>query len=168
MGSSCLKGQTMSQNLISYKLNGIFVIPSVNDMRKKIALLADAIGRDLDPVDCPVTHRFAKGCYLREIFMPAGAVVVGKIHATEHFNVVLTGEVTVVTATTKERIRAPHTFISGPGVQKVVFVHEDCRWQTLHVTDKTDLDEIEKEVIAESYDQLEVDSLLQKLEQVKL
>ena len=156
----------MTETISSYKIDGHYVYSDVAVMRDKINTLAAAIERDLEPVDCPVTHRFAKGCYLREIFMPKGAVVVGKIHATEHFNVILAGEVTVVTAVSNERLKAPHTFISGEGVQKVVFVHEDCIWQTLHVTDKTNVDEIEKDVIVERYDQLEVDSLLQKLEHV--
>jgi len=115
---------------------------------------------ELQSQDCPVTHRFTKGCYLREILMPAGTKIIGKIHATEHFNILLTGKVTVVTAEGSEYIEAPYTFVSKAGVQKVVFIHEDCLWQTVHVTDKTDLDEIEKEVIVESYDQLLIDGLL--------
>jgi hypothetical protein len=113
--------------------------------------------------DCPVTHRFTDGIYLREILMPKGTRIIGKIHATEHFNVILTGSVTVITAEGVEHIKAPYTFISKAGVQKVVVVHEDCQWQTLHVTDKTDLDEIEKDVIVESYDQLLVDGLLDNI-----
>ena len=115
---------------------------------------------ELQSQDCPVTHRFTKGCYLREILMPAGTRIIGKIHATEHFNILLTGKVTVVTAEGSEYIEAPYTFVSKAGVQKVVFIHEDCLWQTVHVTDKTELDEIEKEVIVESYDQLLIDGLL--------
>ena len=121
---------------------------------------------EIEGVDCPVTHRFVNGCYLREIFMPKGSRVIGKIHATEHFNIVLAGECTVITAEGIEEIKAPHTFISKAGVQKVVIVHEDCQWQTIHLTDKKDLDEIEKEVIVEEYDQLLVDGLLMKSQEL--
>ena len=110
--------------------------------------------------DCPVTHRFTTGCYLREILMPKGTRIIGKIHATEHFNILLTGRVTVLTAEGVEEITAPHTFISKAGVQKVVYIHEDCIWQTVHVTDKTDLEEIENEGICEDYDHLLIDGLL--------
>lgn len=123
---------------------------------------------ELKEQKCPVTHRFTNGLYLREILMPKGTRIIGKIHATEHFNVILTGKVTVITAEGSEYLEAPYTFISKAGVQKVVVVHEDCKWQTLHVTDKTDLDEIEKEVIVESYDQLLVDGLLDKCERIGL
>lgn len=143
-------------------------VESINNNRAVIqdaaTLLKDKIeSGELIEQECPVTHRFSPGLYLREILMPKGTRIIGKIHATEHFNVVLTGSCTVITAEGKEEIKAPHTFISKAGVQKVVVVHEDCRWQTLHVTDKTDIDEIEKEVIVEDYDHLLVDGLLNKI-----
>ncbi|MEE8115323.1 MAG: hypothetical protein V3T23_13340 [Nitrososphaerales archaeon] len=134
---------------------------SITKQREKITQLVEAM-KTLPQTECPVVHRFAPGCYLREIFMPKDTYVIGKIHATEHFNILLKGEVTVITADSHERYKAPHTFVSEAGVQKVVYMHEDCMWQTLHVTDKTDLKEIEEDVIVESYDQLEIDGLLDK------
>ena len=123
-------------------------------------LKAEVLNGSLEDAICDVKHRFANGCYLREIFMPAGARVIGKIHATEHFNIILKGKVTVVTAEGKETFSAPYTFVSKAGTQKVVLIHEDCIWQTVHVTESTDLEEIEKEVIADSYDDLIIDELL--------
>lgn len=124
------------------------------------ALKSEVAAGNLQDAVCPVKHMFANGCYLREIFMPAGSRIIGKIHATEHFNIILKGKVTVITAEGKEYIEAPHTFVSKAGVQKVVLIHEDCTWQTIHVTNSTDLDEIEKEVIVENYDDLIIDGLL--------
>lgn len=124
------------------------------------AMLDKIESGELDAQKCPVTHRFTNGCYLREIFMPKGTRIIGKIHATEHFNILLTGSVTVITAEGSEDIVAPHTFISKAGVQKIVVIHEDCIWQTVHVTDKTDLGEIEKEVIVEDYSDLLTDGLI--------
>jgi hypothetical protein len=136
-------------------------VAGIQDKRDKIQWLVKEMS-SLPQTECPVTDRFAPGCYLREIFMPKDTYVIGKIHATKHFNIILTGKVTVITAEGMEYIEAPYTFISEAGVQKVVYIHEDCQWQTVHMTDKTDLDEIEKEVIAESYDKLDVDGLIEK------
>jgi len=107
-----------------------------------------------------VTNRFAPGCYIREVFMPKGSRVIGKIHTTEHFNILIKGKITVLTADGSEYMEAPCTFVSKAGVQKVGFIHEDCIWQTIHVTNSTDVDEIEKEMIVSCYDELEVDGLL--------
>lgn len=137
------------------------ITESREEIQSMAEMLKDKISTgELQAQECPVTHRFTNGCYLREILMPTGTRIIGKIHATEHFNILLTGKVTVVTAEGSEYIEAPHTFISKAGVQKIVIIHEECRWQTVHVTDKTDLKEIEKEVIVESYDQLLIDGLL--------
>jgi hypothetical protein len=130
------------------------IMNAADDMIEKIKT------GELIAQDCPVTHRFTPGCYLREILMVAGTKIIGKIHATEHFNILLTGSVTVITAEGVEHIKAPYTFISKAGVQKVVVIHEDCIWQTVHVTNETDLEKIEKEVIVEGYDQLLIDGLL--------
>lgn len=138
----------------------------IQDTAKSLIKMID--DGDIQSQECPVTHRFAPGCYLREIFMPKGTRIIGKIHATEHFNILLSGKVTVITAEGDEYIEAPCTFISKAGVQKVVIIHEDCIWQTVHVTDSLDLDDIEKEVIVESYEELNIDGLLSNGAGVKL
>ena len=77
-------------------------------------------------VECSLKHHFAPGVYVREIFMPAGSVIIGKIHRTEHFNIIQQGAVSLFGDGTCEYLRAPHTFVSKPGVQKVLYIHEDC------------------------------------------
>ena len=37
--------------------------------------------------DCPVTHRFGPGIYIREVLLPRGAYVVGHAHKTVHLNI---------------------------------------------------------------------------------
>jgi len=142
-------------------------VASINDKRDKIAFIAEEF-KKYPQVDCPVTHRFSKGVYLREIFMPKDTIIIGKIHATEHFNILLKGDVTVITAAGQERLKAPYTFISGAGVQKVVYMHTDCIWQTIHVTESTDLEQIEKEVIVESYGELKIDSLIEQAKRLSV
>lgn len=108
----------------------------------------------LPQVDMPVTHRFAPGVYLREIFMPAGTFVVGHEHKTEHFNIVIAGRALVMMDGKVEEITAPCTFVSSPGVRKVLYILEDMTWQTVHPTDETNLQRLEMELIvrSESFD----------------
>ncbi len=110
--------------------------------------------------ECSLIHRFANGCYIREILMPKSSIVIGKVHKTEHFNIILEGSVTVITAEGTQRYDAPSTFVSEAGVQKVVVMHEECRWQTVHVTAETDISTIEKALVEESYDKLEASQLM--------
>lgn len=136
----------------------------VAERREQISALAQSvldIGGTTDTGSiCPVTHRFAPGLYCREILIPKGTLIVGKIHATSHFNTIVSGECKVITTTEKKHIKAHYTWVTEAGEQKAVYALEDTIWQTYHVTDSTDLEEIEKEVIVESFDDLETDKLL--------
>ena len=142
----------------------------VAERREQLSQLAQSvldIGGTTDTGSiCPVTHRFAPGLYCREIFIPKGALIVGKIHATSHFNTIIQGECKVITTTEKKVIEAPYTWVTEAGEQKAVYALEDVIWQTYHVTDSTDLEEIEAQVIVESFDQLEQDKLLERCQEL--
>lgn len=98
---------------------------------------------ELPQVECPVVHRFAPGVYLREIHMPAGSLVLGHRHRTEHFNVVLQGRVRVLIDGKVVEIKGPYSFVSQAGAQKMLHVIEDTIWQTVHATEETDIEALE-------------------------
>ena len=125
---------------------------SVSATRDNILALQDSIA-ELDQVDLPVKHYFAPGLYCREIFMPSGSVVVGKIHKHSHMNVISKGKVRVSTEFGNEEFIAPHSFVSLPGTKRAVYVMEDCIWTTFHPTNETDLEKIEDHVIAKSFEE---------------
>lgn len=102
-------------------------------------------------VDMPVVNRFAPDVYMREIFMPKDTFVIGHQHKTEHFNVVLTGRATVYMAGEIAEVVAPCVFVSKPGVRKVLFIHEDMKWATVHPTKETDLDKLDEQLIIKSH-----------------
>lgn len=90
----------------------------------------------------PLRHNYADGCYIREIKMPAGHIIVSEIHKKRHPYFVLEGECSVITETGVERIKAPYYSITPAGTKRVLYIHKDTTWITVHVTDKVDLDEI--------------------------
>lgn len=101
-------------------------------------------------------HHFADGSYGREIELPMGSTVVGKIHRHAHVNVISKGHVLVSTPEGGlEELRAPLTFVSAPGTKRAVLALEDTIWTTIHVVDGTDLEKIEAEVIAPSFEAYE-------------
>lgn len=149
---------------ITASVNGVSCDSSVKGRRKAIkgyALSLLEIGGTTDTGSiCPVKHHFAKGLYCREILIPKGTRIVGKIHATEHFNTIVQGECLVITTTEEKHIKAPYLWVTKAGEQKAVLALTDVIWQTYHVTDKTDIDEIEKDVIVERFEDLPEDVLL--------
>lgn len=120
-----------------------------------------------DTDNCPLKHDFAEGCYIRQITIPKGTIVVGKIHKHCHPSFILSGDVSVFTEQEGVvRIKAPHSFVSPAGVKRVVYANEDTVWTTVHVTPETDLEKIEDYVIAKSFDELELDmSIIKKLKE---
>lgn len=132
--------------------------------------------------DCSLRHWFVPkseeyGChtYAREFTMPTGALVIGKIHRHPHLNFISKGRVLVATEQGTEVLAAPTTFISQPGTKRAVYVIEECVWTTVHLTrdsGEENLDSIEHEVIAPSYDSLELarqdPEMLRLIEEVTL
>lgn len=110
--------------------------------------------------ECPLTHYFAPGLYAREIFLPAGVLVVGKIHRHAHVNTISKGRVVVATEFGTTELVAPCTFVSQPGTKRVVLAHEDTIWTTYHPTEETDLDRIEDYVIAPTFADYDAQALL--------
>jgi len=103
----------------------------------------------LDQVDCPVTHRFTKGMYIREIFIPKGTLLTSMEHKTQHPFVVSQGCIAVVSQN-EDRVvyTAPHTGITEPNTRRMLYAVEDTVWTTFHVTDKTDPDEVGEDILS--------------------
>lgn len=129
-------------------------------IRDKVINLEKVISRDFcadGDVDniAPVNNYHCEGNYAREILIAAGTCVIGKIHKHEHINVISKGSCWVVTEEGRELLEAPLTFISKPGIKRAVYAVDDVVWTTVHPTTSDDLEEIENEVIAKSYDELD-------------
>lgn len=105
--------------------------------------------------DFPLLHTFAPGLYARQMTIPKGGIIIGKIHRHAHVNTISKGKVWVVTEFGKEEITGPVTFVSQPGTKRVVVAQEETIWTTYHPTEETDLAKIEEYVIAPSYEALE-------------
>ncbi len=102
---------------------------------------------------CPLKHTFSDGIYVREIFIPAGMFIVGKIHKHDHPNFLLKGEVIVVTEDGTEELVGPLSIISKAGTKRALYAKTDLVWTTVHAnpTNTEDLKELEKEIIAPTY-----------------
>lgn len=109
---------------------------------------------EMQPVDCELKHYHAPGLYIREIFIPAGTAIVGKIHKHAHFNDISKGRVRVSTEFGFDILEAPCRFVSEPGTKRAVFAETDTIWTTFHPTLETDVEKIETEIIAADYNEL--------------
>lgn len=118
--------------------------------RDNILAMESAIGA-APQVEMRVEHHFSKGLYARELHIPKGTLLVGKIHRFENLNIISQGEISVYTEEGIRRIKAPCTIVSPPGTKRVGYAHEDTVWTTIHATEETDIEAIEKIVIADDF-----------------
>jgi hypothetical protein len=105
----------------------------------------------------PVDEKYGCCTYAREMFIPKGTVIIGKIHRHQHLNFISKGKVAVFTEFGEKHFEAPCTFISEVGLKRAVYAEEDTIWTTVHLTahnEESELEEIEKEVISPTYEEL--------------
>ena len=92
-------------------------------------------------------HYFSQGMYCRKVARPAGTLIVGKVHKESHFFLCAKGEIIAWTENGMKHLYAGDVVESKPGTKRVTLSVVDSIGITIHKTNETDLDEIEKELI---------------------
>lgn len=125
----------------------------MNDLTKTISReqvnKAEAIMARMPQVDLPVKHHFSLGIYARELYIPKGVVLTGKIHKFEQLNILAKGRMKVLIDNVVKEVEAPFIVVSPAGTKRIAIALEDCIWLTIHGTHETDIDLIEKQFIAQ-------------------
>lgn len=116
-----------------------------------------------EQVEAQVIHRFGPGIYIREALLPAGSLIIGHTHKTEHTNIMIKGRLLILHAdgTTSELV-APACFTAKPG-RKIAVILEDVIWQNVYATTETDvriLEELFLDKTDEALPALPIDEVL--------
>lgn len=102
---------------------------------------------NMEQAEIPTRHLFCDGVYCREMFMKAGVCVVGAKHKTAFFLTISKGKCLIVDGNDKFILEAPMTVISKVGAKRAILALEDSVITGFHKTEKTDIEEIEKDII---------------------
>ena len=97
--------------------------------------------------DLHTEHYFSGGMYCRKLFRPEGTLIVGKVHKKDHFFLCAKGQIIAWSEKGMVTLNEGDLICSKAGTKRVTLAVTDAVGITFHVTDKTDLDEIEKELI---------------------
>ena len=161
---------------IDYKQNLQEFTTKVSKFQKLLDKLCKDTGQDSNlaslkgETEGAVTHDFADGQYIRTIVMPKGLVLVSRIHNKNHPFFIMKGECSIFTERGLERIKAPHNGITLAGTQRLMFIHEECTFITVHRTDCLTPEDVIKEVTVEDFSEIslegfnikELNNLIQK------
>lgn len=98
-------------------------------------------------VELPTEHIFHGGMYCRQLFQPAGSLVVGKVHKKEHFFMVVQGTVAITGDGETLLYTAPFMLTSKPGTKRVLYAETDVVYMTIHRADSTTVEAVEDELV---------------------
>lgn len=112
----------------------------------------------------PLTHTFSDGIYVREMFLPAGSFIIGKIHKFEHTVFLLKGKILVATEEGTVYLTAPCYMQSPAGAKRAGYVLEDVLWVNVHAnpSNTQDIKTLEDSYVCSSYSDYEQYKLLNK------
>lgn len=105
--------------------------------------------------DLPVKHSFAPGIYAREMTIPEGTLLLGKVHKHRHHNFLMQGSIIVLTESNGvELLQAPLMIVSEPGTQRIGYAVTDTIWTTVHENkdNSEDLAIIEERTVTDNKD----------------
>lgn len=124
--------------------------------RAAILALQDRL-QAMPQADMVLRHHFAPGVYCRELTVPRGVCAIGKIHKTEHISILSQGAIYVITEHGEDFFTAPAVVVAKPGAKRAVYVPVDSPgdavWTTVHATTETDLEKLERDLTADSYEE---------------
>ena len=154
----------MTTALINNSANKVKFRESILNVQEgMLKMIAEGVVKDTLP-DCKLTHYYAPidenygcGSYARQMFIPKGTLIIGKIHRHQHLNFIMQGKVSVSTEFGPKYFEAPCIFVSEVGLKRAVVAEEDTIWVTVHLTKhlgEENLDKMEEEVISPSYKEL--------------
>jgi len=133
-------------------------------MKKEIA--AGNIKQTID--DCAVNpdqadHYFGDKIYARGLWIPAGTVVVSKLHSQARVCIIAAGKCTFVDEWQKETVKAPYVGEFKRGSKTAVYAHTDTYWIACLGTELTDPSEIIEELVFPDHEDYQM--YLEKLEE---
>ena len=122
---------------------------------KAVRKMPNAILRKDFPNSFSLEHSFAKGLYIRKITVPAGVVTITEIHKYSHAVFLMKGKMSILEEDGIRTIEAPCNFITKAGTKRLIYHHNEVVIVTVHATEETDIEKIEEEIIAKSFDELD-------------
>ena len=123
-------------------------------VREKILELEGHLAK-FPQVDLPVTHFNSGGLYARLIVIPKDILLTGAIYKDAHFDVMISGDITVSSDEGKKRLTGFNVMESKAGKKRAGYAHEDTVWMTFHLCEVMPEDDYVQYLTVDKFEELE-------------
>ena len=150
-----------AQKLLQYRLKSeIAIVQFAGDgnipTRKELMQIHNIINSWPDRIDdCELYESLNDGLYTRELHMPKGVIVAGKIHKYPYFVSILKGKCRLLSEHYNKIVEAPMTFTLPAGIKHIVYNLEVTVWSDVHTGTWSSIEEASEEIFASSYEELD-------------
>jgi quercetin dioxygenase-like cupin family protein len=98
-----------------------------------VSIQARVANGELSAMETPLKHYHTEELYGRRIIVPAGCIFTTAVHKVDHISVALRGRITMLNADGEsQEVIAPDMFVTPAGTHRVVYVHEEVEFATIH------------------------------------
>jgi hypothetical protein len=122
-------------------------MPSIMEVERQLLTM--------EQVECPVTHYHIDGVYCRSMFIPAGTLLTGKIHNKENISILAQGTIRITNGETSKFVGAPYIMVDKPGIKRMGYAETDCTFINVMRSDLTDIAELERELVSDTFEEYE-------------
>lgn len=97
-------------------------------------------------------HFFGHNVYARGLWIPAGTVVVGKLHRNDRICIIAAGTCTFTNEWGRQTVSAPFVGSFPAGSKTAVLAHTDTYWVACHGTELTDPKELVEALVSPDHE----------------
>ena len=105
--------------------------------------------RDMPQVQIDTQHHLVNGMYARTGFIPAGTVIAGCTHKTDHISI-LVGEALITLDDGPSSLSGHNVLPTKKGMTRAIYAVSDCWMTTISKTEFTELADIEDGQVEDS------------------
>lgn len=121
-------------------------LPVGATMRDRVLALQHEVAKH-EQFEPPTEHIFHGGMYCRQVFQPAGVLVIGKVHKKDHFFFIASGTAAVTTDFGVQELTGPCLLSSKVGTKRAIYAETDLLYMTIHATETLTVEAAEEEMV---------------------
>lgn len=89
-----------------------------------------------EQVEIPPREHFINGMYGREIVIPDGTMITGRVYKEGYLDIMLSGDISIATPQGMKRVTGANIMEAPPGRKRAGYAHADTHWITVHRSDQ--------------------------------